>query len=101
MITLEISSKNYADSLLCIKTSLSHMESLLGCYNGYALGEPSSRFGWTFFTLAFKSDLEDAMSSKFSGMMEKYGRAGKEEKFAMFVSDYFSSRGCDARIKAV
>ncbi|RNJ80389.1 MAG: hypothetical protein D9C04_01515 [Nitrosopumilus sp. B06] len=101
MITLEVSSTSYADSLLCIKTSLSHMESLLGCYNGYALGEPSARIGWTFFKLAFKSEFEDAISSKFSEMIEKYSRTGKEEKFARFMSDYFNSRGCKVKIKAV
>ena len=36
-IVLEIGTKNYADDLLSIKKALSHMESLVSGYNGYAL----------------------------------------------------------------
>ena len=37
-ISLEVKTKNYVDDLLSIKKALSHMESLVGEYNGYALG---------------------------------------------------------------
>ena len=35
-IVLEVGTKNYADDLLLIKKILSHMESLVGGYNGYS-----------------------------------------------------------------
>jgi len=51
-LVLEVGSTNYADDLLLIKKSLSHIETLVGTYNGYVLSEPSSKFGWTFFCIS-------------------------------------------------
>ncbi len=48
-LVLEVGSTNYADDLLLIKKLLSHIETLVGTYNGYVLSESSSKFGWTFF----------------------------------------------------
>ena len=60
-MVLEVGTKNYADDLLSIKKALSHMETLVGGYNGYVLSEPSSKFGWTFFKLAFKPNLQNGI----------------------------------------
>ncbi len=100
-IVLEVGTKNYADDLLSIKKALSHMESLTGGYNGYALSEPSSKFGWTFFKLAFKDNLQAGIEEKFSDMIIKYQANDRVEKFAKFMTDYFVSkcRCCDITIK--
>jgi hypothetical protein len=98
-IVLEIGTKNYVDDLLSIKKSLSHIESLLGCYNGYVLSEPSTKFGWTFFKLAFKPELQAGIEEKFSDMIEKYQWADRSQKFVKFMTDYFLSRGCNVKIK--
>ena len=98
-IVLEVGTKNYVDDLLSIKKSLSHMESLLGCYNGYALSEPSTKFGWTFFKLAFKPELQNGIEEKFSDMLEKYRWNDEPQKFVKFMTDYFLSRGCNVKIK--
>jgi len=98
-IVLEIGTKNYIDDLLSIKKSLSHIESLLGCYNGYVLGEPSTKFGWTFFRLAFKPELQTGIEEKFSDMIEKYPWTDQPQKFVKFMTDYFLSRGCNVKIK--
>jgi len=98
-IVLEIGSKNYVDDLLLIKKSLSHMESLVNGYNGYVLSEPSSKFGWTFFKLAFKPNLQNGIEEKFSDMITKYQANDQTEKFAKFITDYFISRGCDVKVK--
>ncbi len=100
-IVLEVGTKNYTDDLLSIKKALSHMESLVGGYNGYALSEPSSKFGWTFFKLAFKPNLQNGIEEKFSDMLKKYRWNDQQQKFTQFVIDYFHSRGCDVRIKIV
>ena len=98
-VVLEVGTKNYIDDLLSIKKSLSHMESLLGCYNGYMLSEPSTKFGWTFFKLAFKPELQTGIEEKFSNMIEKYSRSDQSQKFVKFMTDYFTSKGCDLKIK--
>ncbi len=100
-ITLEIECRNYVDDLLSVKKALSHMESLVGCYNGYVLSEPSSKFGWTFFKLAFKTDLQNGIEEKFSGMLEKYTWCDQLEKFTKFMGDYFDSRDCNVKVKKV
>ena len=98
-VVLEVETKNYADDLLSIKKALSHMESLVGSYNGYALSEPSSKFGWTFFKLSFKPNLQNGIEEKFSDMIAKYEWNDQPQKFAKFMTDYFISRGCDIKIK--
>ncbi len=98
-VVLEIGTKNYADDALSIKKALSHMESLLGCYNGYLISEPSSKFGWTFFKLSFKPNLQTGIVEKFSDMIARYDSVDQQQKFAKFMTDYFISRGCDVKIK--
>jgi hypothetical protein len=95
----EVSSKNYDDDLLLIKKSLSHMETLVGCYNGYALAEPSSKFGWTFFKLSFKPNLKNGIEEKFADMLNKYRLNNASQKFTKFMTDYFQSKGCNIKIK--
>jgi hypothetical protein len=95
----EISTKNYGDDLLLIKKSLSHMETLVGSVNGYSLGEPSSKFGLTFFKLSFKPNLQNGIEKKFADMLNKYKLNNQSEKFTKFMTDYFQSKGCNIRIK--
>jgi hypothetical protein len=98
-LVLEVGSTNYADDLLLIKKSLSHIETLVGSYNGYVISEPTSKFGWTFFKLAFKTNLQNAIEEKFSDMISKYQSNDPPQKFAKFIADYFSSKGCKVKIK--
>ncbi len=99
-MVLEVKTKNYVDDLLSIKKSLSHMETIVEKYNGYVLSEPSSKFGWTFFKLSFKPDLQNGIEEKFSDMLVKYQKGDQSQKFANFMIDYFHSRDCNAIIKA-
>ncbi len=98
-MVLEVGTKNYADDLLSIKKALSHMETLVDGHNGYVLSEPSSKFGWTFFKLAFKPNLQNGIEEKFSDMLAKYQSSDQSQKFAEFMTDYLHSRGCDVTIK--
>ncbi|MFQ5782155.1 MAG: hypothetical protein ACE5GR_03755 [Nitrosopumilus sp.] len=100
-IVLEIGTKNYTDDLLSIKKALSHMESLVGGYNGYVLSEPSFKFGWTFFKIAFRPNLQNGIEEKFSDMIEKYRWGNQSQKFTKFITDYFISKGCDVKIKMI
>jgi len=94
----EVSTKNYGDDKLAIKLALSHLETLVGSVNGYLLSEPDSKFGWTFFKIAIKPDLQDEIEKKFANMFEKYnGKAS--EKFTNFMTDYFKSKNCNIKIK--
>jgi len=98
---LEVSTKNYVDDLLLIKKALSHMETLVGGSEGYFLSEPTSKFGWTFFKLGFKQNLQNMIEEKFADMLNKYRLNTKSQKFATFMTDYFQSKGCNIRIKVL
>ena len=97
--TFEISTKNYSNDKLAIKMALSHMETLVGSVNGYSLSEPYSKFGWTFFKIAMKPDLQSGIEKKFTDMMEKYSWSNPSDKFTNFMTDYFKSKGCEIKIK--
>ncbi len=99
-MVLEVGTKNYVDDLLSIKKSLSHMETIVEQYNGFVLSEPETKFGWTFFKLAFKPNLQTGIEEKFADMLQKYRSGDQPQKFANFMIDYFHSRDCDAVIKA-
>jgi hypothetical protein len=98
-LVLEVGSTNYADDLLSIKKSLSHIETLVGSYNGYTISKSTSKFGWTFFKLAFNADLQNAIEEKFSDMIYNYQSNDPSQKFAKFISDYFNSKDCKVKIK--
>jgi len=97
---LEVSTKNYSDDKLAIKMALSHMETLVGSVNGYLLSEPYSKFGWTFFKIALKADLQEGIEKKFADMIEKYQWSNQSEKFTKFMTDYFATKGCNVKIKS-
>ena len=78
---------------------MSQLEALTGNYNGYALGPPSSRFGWAFFTLSMKPEMENSLRDKFSDMICRYTRGSDDEKFTRFMGDYFESKGCEIKLK--
>ena len=82
--------------------ALSHMESLVGIYNGYSIGPPSTRFGWVFFNLSIKLDFQIGIESEFSDMFAGYAKErDRSQRLAMFLSDYFNSRNCDIKLKVV
>ena len=60
--------------------------------------DPISKFGWTFFKLAIKSDLRMGIEEKFSDMIQRYRIKKSEEKFTKFMLDYFKSRGSEVKI---
>ncbi len=98
---LEIGTRNYLDDLLSIKKALSHIETLVDAHNGYELGEPKPKFGWTFFELSFKPNLQNGIEEKFSDMLAKYNKYTPHEKFADFISDYFTSKGINVKVRLV
>jgi len=98
-ITLEISTKNYNENRLAIKIALSHMETLVGSVNGYSLSESSTKFGWTFFKIAIKPELQNQIEKKFADMLEKYSVKDQSEKFTNLMTDYFKSKNCNIKVK--
>lgn len=98
-IVLEISSKNYADDSLMIKKALSQLEGLCMAYGGYVQSEPSEKFGWTFYKIGFKPELQNGIETKFADMLSKYRWSKDDERFAKFMQDYFRAKNIDVKVK--
>ena len=75
------------------------MATLVGISDGYFFSEPASKFGWTFFKLGFKPNLQNGIEEKFADMLNKYQLSNQSQKFTQFMTDYFKSKGCNIKIK--
>ena len=99
MIILGVGTKDYPTDVVLVKKAMSQIESLVASYNGYALSEPSSRLGWTFFQMAIKPELRQGIESRFQDMIRRNGWGKPDAKFAKFMGDYLKARGCNVEVK--
>lgn len=90
----EISSTNYLDDKRLINNALSDLAGKCGLQNEFEFGAPSSRFGWTFFTLWIKPSLHNQMEQRLADMIKKSKGSKSDEKFTNFLSDLFQAKGC-------
>ena len=100
MKIFEVSSTDFLEDKRIINNSLADMAAQFGMSNDFHFGEPSSRFGWTFFKLWIKPSLLDAINQKFDDMIRRY-KGKPDEKFTSFIGDYFQSKGCKIKIKII
>lgn len=96
----EAGTTDYDQDILRIKLALSHLETNCSAPNSHMLGPPVSRFGWTFFQIAFKPILIDRIESKFSDMIQRY-KGKPEDQIVGFLADFFESKNCKIRLKFV
>jgi hypothetical protein len=101
MKVFDVSSTDYLEDKRLINNALSDMAAQCGAQNDFEFGNPTSKFGWTFFKLWVKPSLQMQIEAKFSDMIKKSKGSKHEEKFVNFMSDYFQSRGCKVKIKLV
>ena len=95
----EISSINYLDDKLIINNALSELAAQCGLQNEFDFGQPTSRFGWTFFKVWLKPTFHAQIEQKLGDMIKKSKGAKHDEKFTNFLSDYFQSKGCKVKVK--
>ena len=98
-IVYEVSTTQYDEDKICMIKALSHLQTLCETPDTYQLGEPTSRFGWTFFPLLLKPNLITQIEEKFSDMINQSKGRNNEEKFTNFMIDFFHSRGCKIKLK--
>ena len=100
MKIFEVGTTDFVEDKRLINNALSDMASQFGMQNDFVFGEPTSRFGWTFFKLWIKPNLQSAINQKFDDMIRRY-KGKPDEKFKDFISDYFQSKGCKTKIKLI
>ena len=101
MKTFQISSIRYDDDKILIIKALSHLQTLCEITDGYQLGNPITRFGWTFVPLWIKPNLLGKIEEKFSDMIKKSKGRKNDEKITNFMIDFFESRDCKIKLKLV
>ena len=101
MKTFQISSIRYDDEKIIIIKALSHLQTLCEITDGYHLGNPVTRFGWTFVPLWIKPNFLSKIEEKFSDMIKKSKGRKNEEKITNFMINFFESRDCKIKLKLV
>lgn len=97
-IILEIGTKDYSTNVALLKKAMSQLETLCSAYGGYVLSDPFEKFGWTFFKMGLRPDLQSGIEQRFSDMISRYRWAKPEEKVSKFLGDYLSARGCEVKV---
>ena len=95
---LEFSTTKFEDKSLIIDI-MNNIQITCKLSNSYAVSESTSKFGWTFFSIAINSNLYQEISQEFSDKIKKTKGDKPEEKFGNFMSEFFESQGCKIRVK--
>ena len=98
---LEFSTTKFDDDKLLVIEGMNDIQKLCKFSDGYALSEPISKFGWTFFSIAINSNLYNVISQEFNDVIKKTKGNKPDEKFGNFMSNFLESQGCKIRVKFV
>ena len=98
---IQIATTNYDDDRLLVRKSLGKLESECKVTDGYLLGEPMSKFGWTFFDLVLKPNLHLSIEEKFADMIKRSKGSKPTEKFIDFLSNFFENSNCNVKLKFI
>ena len=98
---IQIGTTNYDDDRLLLRKAIGKLESKCQVTDGFLLGEPMSKFGWTFFDLILKPNLHLSIEEEFADMIKKSRGNKPTEKFIDFLSRYFESNDCNVKLKLI
>ena len=101
MTFFEISTTNYEEDIKTIELALTKMAAVCNISTGFRFGDPTSKFGWTFFQLFMDQELYVGIEDKFTDMIKKTKGDNPDEKFINFLGMYFESKGCNVKVKIV
>ena len=93
----QLSTRRYDEEINLVKKAMAELENICNVKNGYQIGEPFTKAGWTFFTLQLSSDILSVIEK--SGMMQ--GAIGYRipEQLKNFLGHFLESRGSQVRIE--
>ena len=99
MTFFEISTTKYEDIIKLLQVVMTKMAAVCDVADGFKFGEPTQRFGWTFFQMRVDQELYVGIEDKFSDMIKKCKGSKPDEKFMNFLNQYLESKGCNVKIK--
>jgi hypothetical protein len=93
----QLSTRKYDGEIELIRKAMVDLENICKVKNGYEIGEPFTRAGWTFFNVEISLEMESVIEK--SGMME--GALGYRigEQLKNFLGHFLESHGSNVRIK--
>ena len=95
----EISTTKYEENIKLLQVLMTKMAAVCDVADGFKFGEPTQRFGWTFFQILVDQELYVGIEDKFSDMIKKCKGSKPDEKFTNFLNQYLESKGCNVKIK--
>ena len=101
MAFFEISTTNYEEDIKTIQLAMTKMAAVCNISTGFRFGDPTSKFGWTFFQLFMDQEVYVGIEDKFADMIKKTKGDKPDEKFINFLGMYFESKGCNVKVKIV
>ena len=101
MAFFEISTTKYEEDIKIIHLAMTEMAAVCNVSTGFRFGDPTSKFGWTFFQLFMDQELYVGIEDKFTDMIKKTKGDKPDEKFINFLGMYFESKGCNVKVKIV
>ena len=96
---IQVGTTNNDEDRLQLRKAIGNLQNKCNITDGYLLGEPMSKFGWTFFDLILKPHLHLAVEEEFFDMIKKSKGNKPTEKFMNFLSGYFESKECKVKLK--
>jgi len=95
----EISTTKYEENIKLLQVVMTKMAAVCNITAGFKFGEPTQRFGWTFFQMLVDQELYVGIEDEFSDMIKKCKGDKPDEKFTNFLNQYLESNGCNVKIK--
>lgn len=95
----QLSTRRYEVEIELVKKAMIDLENTCNIKDGYEIGAPFTKAGWTFFNLQISSDMSDIIEK--SGMLD--GALGYRitEQLKNFLGHFLESRGSQVIIKKI
>src|SRR3970040_1092106 len=93
----ELSTRIYNKEIELVKKAMMDLENICNVKDGYEIGEPFTKAGWTFFNLQISSDMSDIIEK--SGMLEGALGYRISEQLKNFLGHFLESQGSHVSIQ--
>lgn len=95
----QLSTRKYDEEIELVRKAMVDLEKICNVKNGYSLGEPFTKAGWTFFSLQISDEITSIIEK--SGMMK--GALGYRiaEQLKNFLGHFLETHGSNVRITKI
>ena len=95
----QLSTRKYDEEIIIVRKAMEELELKCNVKDGFAIKEPSSMAGWTFFNLELSPEMLSVIET--SGMIINAQGFGFNEQLKNFVGHYLETKGSNCRIKKI